>query len=103
MFETLNSQCLKCQNEPNYRGGDVCKCNDEVRCTSCNHCSWCINNKMNGTCIENSKANQNKCVNMRPSGHHSNKRELYIIIGCTVVGIILLILLLVLFLRRRRN
>lgn len=103
MFETLNPPCLKCDNEPNYRGGDTCKCNDEERCASCRHCSWCVNDKLNGTCMENGKVNPNKCVNMRPDGHHHHRRELWIIVGCTIVGIILLSLLLVLFLRRNKR
>lgn len=103
MFETLNPPCLKCDNEPNYRGGDTCKCNDEERCASCRHCSWCVNDKLNGTCLENSNVNPNKCVNMRPDGHHHHRRELWIIVGCTIAGIILLSLLLVLFFRRNKR
>ena len=103
MFETLNPPCLKCDNEPNYRGGDTCKCNDEERCASCRHCSWCVNDKLHGTCMENGKVNPNKCVNMRPSGHHHHRRELWIIVGCTIAGIILLSLLLVLFFRRNKR
>lgn len=103
MFETLNPPCLKCDNEPNYRGGDTCKCNDEERCAGCRHCSWCVNKNMNGTCMENGKVNPNKCVNMRPDGHHHHRRELWIIVGCTIAGIILLSLLLVLFLRRNKR
>ena len=103
MFETLNPPCLKCDNEPNYRGGDTCKCNNEERCASCRHCSWCVNKNMNGTCLENGKVNPNKCVNMRPDGHHHHRRELWIIVGCTIAGIILLSLLLVLFFRRNKR
>ena len=104
MFETLNPPCLKCDNDPNYRGGDTCKCNNEERCASCRHCSRCVNKNMNGTCMEYGKVNPNKCVNMRPNGHHHHhRRELWIIVGCTIAGIILLSLLLVLFFRRNKR
>lgn len=105
MIETLNPPCLKCQNEPNYRGGDVCKCNDEERCAQCNHCSWCIDERLNGVCRQNINVNPDRCVNMRSieNRDHMHRRELWIIIGCTIAGIILLILLLLLFLRRKKD
>ena len=52
----VNPKCLKCTELPNYRGGNTCECNDEVRCARCNHCTWCINDKLNGNCVENHHA-----------------------------------------------
>lgn len=99
----VNPKCLKCTELPNYRGGNTCECNDEVRCARCNHCTWCINDKLNGNCVENHHATRERCVNLRHhhKKHHGlSKKDMYIIVGC-VVGGVLLIVLLIIFLNRR--
>ncbi len=86
-----NPKCLKCSNQPNYKGGSDCTCNDEVRCASCDDCTWCINKNMNGKCVENSNASKHRCVNLRDSSNSGlSKEDMYIIVGCVSVGVILI-------------
>ena len=108
MHEHLNPPCLKCSKQPNYRGNSDCTCNNEIRCSGCKHCRWCIDQKLNGKCVENDKADPHRCVNLRPHHphhpHHKkglSKKELYIIIGSSIGGLILIIIILSVFLRSR--
>ena len=62
-----NPECIDCTELPNYRGGNKCECNDEIRCAECNDCTWCIDKSLNGNCVENHNATKKKCVNLRPN------------------------------------
>ena len=90
-----NPKCLNCSNQPNYKGGGKCTCNDEVRCSSCNSCTWCINKNMNGSCVENSNASKHRCVNLRDTSSGGlSKEDMYIIVGSVSVGVILMTVIL---------
>ena len=62
-----NPECLNCTEESNYKGGNKCECNGEIRCAECNDCTWCIDKSLNGNCVENHNATKKKCVNLRPN------------------------------------
>ena len=76
-----NPECLNCTELPNYRGGNKCECNDEIRCAECNDCTWCIDKSLNGNCVENHNATKKKCVNLRPNYKPPDKSQ-----QCTLGG-----------------
>ena len=74
-----NPACLKCTDPnsiKNYRvyqeENDDCGCNDEIRCSSCDNCKWCINKDYSGSCISKEK----KCDS--PKGHSNKERVCYL-------------------------
>ena len=76
-----NSECIDCTTLPNYRGGNKCECNGEITCGECNDCTWCIDESLNGNCLENHNASKKNCVNLKSNYKLPDKSQ-----QCTMGG-----------------